>query len=142
MSGHEFLGWTTADSSGEAAHRVVWRRWSPTASTTHCRLACQRRDSRDGFRGNRDADGPNVTLFLARVTVFRRRVTLRVTPGIDNRCIDHAEVLSLIPLLLSLALAGGVYLTFDGFVRPRRMPLRTNARELRASFWSAPGFAT
>jgi tight adherence protein B len=28
-----------------------------------------------------------------------------------------------IPLLLSLALAGGVYLTFDGFARPRAQPL-------------------
>src|SRR5262249_49194619 len=36
----------------------------------------------------------------------------------------------LIPLLLSLALAGGVYLTYDGFARPRRFeprPVRARA---------------
>ena len=82
---------------------------------------------------DRDACRSHVTLLSRHVTLFRRRVTLRVTPAADNSTHDRtSRGAALIPLLLSLALAGGVYLTFEGLVRPRERASRRRAASAAA----------
>src|SRR5262249_46416935 len=99
--------------------RAAWRRWPRTVSTTRFRSDPRRSHPRDAFSSKRDAFSVKNDAFCPPCDASRD-ASCGQSPHHFHASRPFQPGVRVIPLLLSVALAGGVYLTFDGFARPRR----------------------